>query len=211
MEDNKKDSIKYIESKSGHANITINEIYIHSNLDPLKEAQEIIERVEKTNTRFLILGLGAGHLVNELLESLEDNPSEIRVIEPYKSIINEYKKNYPEQSKKVIFHNNDNLEKLYHSRPFIDFIINKPTIIKLETVYEIKKDYFKKLLTYRSSQITKSFKPFIDESYANLIKIEHEDLSLKDYFSYVQESEPHITSKHLEILAFNEIISKEGI
>jgi hypothetical protein len=73
-------------AKSGHKIPVINDVHLHSSYDPIKEASAFIDKVIKQplQSNYLILGLGFGYHIKELVSRL--NQSNIKpnlvIIEP---------------------------------------------------------------------------------------------------------------------------------
>ncbi|MEK3643907.1 motility associated factor glycosyltransferase family protein [Aeribacillus sp. FSL M8-0235] len=74
-------------SKSGHKIVKINDYYLHSKYDPIKEAKRFAEKHFKKNFLHILFGIGAGYFAKELSEKLTEDEFLI-IVDPFEKIIN---------------------------------------------------------------------------------------------------------------------------
>ncbi len=207
MDDSNNLLIEELQSKSGHINLKINGVYIHSNLDPVLEAQEVVKNSTiKNDKEFLLFGLGAGHILDQLLKTSSEQTT-IHVIEPFTELINSYKSKSENWKKNVIFHSPSNIQNLFYNQSFIEFLNLKPSIIKVETIYEMKRDYFANFLKFRASNKISDFREILISKIADSIEIQHDSSTVSEYCDYIRKEEKHVTKDHFLFLAFNKITS----
>ena len=129
----------------------VNEIHLHSIYDPIKEACELAEKYRpalKGQKNILILGLGFGHHVREVLHILNEyhgNEGRILVVEPFKRVIEDCLTHNPtfETGKVKIIHETD-IERLYTTADFIEFLLTKPGIVYHQASFNAHSQFFKK-------------------------------------------------------------------
>ncbi|KGR90088.1 hypothetical protein CD30_13575 [Ureibacillus massiliensis 4400831 = CIP 108448 = CCUG 49529] len=73
--------VERLTAKSGVPTLKINDYYIHSKYDPIREAQQIAERQYTPHHAHIIFGYGCGYLVDALLSCFKHN-EELLVVDP---------------------------------------------------------------------------------------------------------------------------------
>lgn len=150
-------------------------IYLHSIYNPEKEAEILVSKFKEglsANTNILVLGLGFAYHINEIIKNSTSSKLKIMVIEPNKNIIETYLKLFKKPSQvQIKFYNK--IEEYFYDYELIDFLMLKPLIIKLETSFNLDKDFYKQFFTYRSHTSIDSYKN-------NLSKKWNEYFSTKD-------------------------------
>ena len=183
-------SLKVIVGRKNFPVPVVNDIYLHSLYDPLKEADSFVQKNKNRifqKNYFLILGLGFVYHVNRLIEELKKRGSEkwgVVVIEPNAKIFKECvdRKLITEDSRLKIFNGMD-IEELYAKKKLIDFMVLKPIVLVHETSYNLYLNYYKKFLNYRapceSKEISNGVKNQIMQEY--LLNCGEQDIfGLKD-------------------------------
>ena len=87
MFDIEKSNIQLAQNENGQYNLVFNSIPLHSTLDVLEEAKNIVKNIENKqnqNSIRILYGLGLGYLADEFCTSLEGN---IVIYEPNIEII----------------------------------------------------------------------------------------------------------------------------
>lgn len=168
----KSNDIQIIEADNGSLVPIVNSIYLHSVYNPEKEADQIIEKyaedINKKNV-FLILGLGFGYHVNSLIKKLNTKRATIIVIEPNRDLVSEYIEKFGQPLKFKIL-NTDNEKILFEIQEFVEILNSKPCIIKHETTFQLEKEFFKKLLTYRADSKMSSYRHLIDSNLSDFLE-----------------------------------------
>ncbi len=133
----------------------VNGIHLHSIYNPLKEAENLFEENKnliEQNNQFLVLGLGFGYHVLELIKRLEEkygNNYRILVIEPIEQLIEGSKENLQSCENLEIITGND-IEELYNDRKIINFLVQKPALLAHPASFNLSKDFFTSLLKFKS-------------------------------------------------------------
>ncbi|MDF2065822.1 6-hydroxymethylpterin diphosphokinase MptE-like protein [Bacillus sp. Cr_A10] len=78
---NKDFKIERILTKSGIMTVKVNGFFLHSKYDPLKEAEQFIEKKYKPNNLHILFGYGLGHFANKLKEKFNEQ-DELLIIDP---------------------------------------------------------------------------------------------------------------------------------
>lgn len=163
-------------SQDHHLIPLINAIPLHSLSDPILEAQDLLHKNFRSfddNEHILILGLGMGYHVTELLKKYyKRQQPQIFIIEPLKIVCEaclEYHSEIISQNITII--DSMPVHDLYQQNTFIDFLIQRPLILSHPPSLQLHKNYFKKLFTYKAS-------PYLSQDNALLTLP-----SLKEYFS----------------------------
>lgn len=77
-------------SKSGHVILKVNDYYLHSRYDPLREAQQIADHQYKRNYLHILFGLGSGYVAKAISQKLSEEEFLI-IIEPFEQVFEESK------------------------------------------------------------------------------------------------------------------------
>jgi len=74
-------SVEFLQAKNGDETLKINEYFIHSKYNPIKEAEQLVDRQYTPHHTHIIFGYGCGYIVEALLKrrSFEEN---IIVVDP---------------------------------------------------------------------------------------------------------------------------------
>ncbi len=163
-------------SKSGAMIIKENDVALCSTYDPLEEATAWVERANLKNIeQVVVLGLGAGHHIEELLKQ---NPKiKITVIDVRSELFDFFEKNYSLTADRV---------KLFNLREGIDFddriysFLEKfqPTILCFKPAWKNHEKYFSDLFasfTFRNlKMIERSLKEEMNNNVFDFSKLESE-------------------------------------
>lgn len=147
--------IKY--SKNKLAVPVVNNTYLHSSFNPIKEAESFIENhltTLKEKNKILVLGLGFGYHIDQIIHHLNNFHStyQIVVIEPNKQIVNGVKGFRPELLSKITVLSPSSPEELYESEIFVQFLMSKPGMISHPTSLNLNLDFFNRFLSYKADQ-----------------------------------------------------------
>ncbi len=158
------------------SSLVINGIHLHSEVDPYKEAEIFCNKYEKeifSNDVHIILGLGVGYHLNELIKRLykAEKKINILVIEPNKDMIANYQDDYSQFAEipGIQFYS-DKPDELYENESFINVLYKKPAILIHQNSYEANKEYFYSFLTYKASDNLADFRKNIDPELSLALK-----------------------------------------
>ena len=135
----------------------VNDIYLHSLYDPLREADSFIQKNRERildERYFLVLGLGFAYHIKRLISELKNRQLErwgIVVIEPNINTFTECvkRKLIPGDKELRVFKGMD-VDKLYEEKDLIDFMMLKPTVLVHDASYNLYLDYYKKFLNHKA-------------------------------------------------------------
>lgn len=75
-------------SKNGYEIFTINELFIHSKYDPIREAKLIVEKNFIPDVHYLLFGYGKGYIFDELLLNIKNSNARILIVDPLFDVTN---------------------------------------------------------------------------------------------------------------------------
>jgi hypothetical protein len=173
-------SHRFEESKSGHLVPVVDGVYMHSMLDPTKEARSLaeqyVEEIEK-NPVALIMGIGLGYHVHAIFESYkslyENNDNwELYVVEADSRNVMSYMEIqaglYPEISKRIkVFCSPVN--ELYQNPFFIEILLKKPLIIPHRPSYQKNLEYYHSVLKYKRDNRVSAIAPLLRKELRELV------------------------------------------
>jgi hypothetical protein len=203
------------QSKTGLSVPKVDNVYLHSTLDPIKEAEAFaktqITRTEKTNA-ILILGLGFGYHIQELQRLLSANDRKIRiaVIEPNRDLVELYLQNINAKPSFDIIANEDVIA-LYQEKAFVEILKLKPLIISHNNSFNSNKNFFSTLLSYRAShQVLDYVDRIDDDSFKNYLREQaSESDTLQNIIDRVSNTR-NISRNEKLLLAFAQTIGKQA-
>lgn len=74
-------------SKSGHEIIEVNGFLLHSKYNPIREAEQFVEKEYKENYLHILFGYGVGYIANILKEKLPVD--DFIIVEPIEELVND--------------------------------------------------------------------------------------------------------------------------
>lgn len=157
--DDKNSRLKIQTSRSGHPVPQLDEIYLHSVYNPIKEAASFADsqmELIKRKPNILILGLGFGYHIQEIisLQKVRFNNHKIVVIEPNKELVQMYKEHFHPNFEIYCY---DTVAQYFEDINFTNYLTLKPTIIKHDPSFNTNKDFYVNFLTYRAPNKIDSF------------------------------------------------------
>ena len=193
----------------------INDVYLHSIYDPQKESSELLKQyrdILDKSSSILILGLGYGYHVQEILRYFKSNNRKfcISVLEPSKNIIQDCLKYNRFQSNDIKIYCYPSLLKLFRSINFVKFILNKPSIIPHPPSFNLYREYFKEYFTYKFDQRLSYNLDLIDsKEMRDYFKDKDKSLSLFNYLNRVHKNKSFKQDIDFILSAFVESASKK--
>lgn len=155
-EQRKTPRIELLTSKSGTSVPRISGVYLHSMLDPKKEAEEFAQRnlnAIKESSSVVILGLGCGHHILETLKVGQrfHRKFSLTVIEPYTELISYLSNDLRTLLREDLFSIfcPANPVELFSNRAFLEVLLNSPKVIPHRPSFDLHRDYFNRFLAYR--------------------------------------------------------------
>jgi hypothetical protein len=202
-------------SKTGLKIPQIDNIYLHSTLDPIKEAEAFaktqIKRIEHANN-VIILGLGFGYHVKELqkLATASNLKIKFAVIEPNTELVDLYLQQIDSTPNFDIISNQD-VVALYQERSFFEILKHKPIIISHNNSFNANKNFFTSLLSYRASQQVLDYADRVeDQNFKTYLQsVAGESDTIENILDRITQSRKISTNDKL-LLAFSQITGRQS-
>jgi hypothetical protein len=155
MDDRTTTTLDIKTSRNGLPVPVVKGIHLHSVYNPAKEAEAFAEKyldTLKTNNHVLILGLGFGYHIDQIEKVLSDNHEHfnILVLEPNKKIVEGFKTFRAFKNTHITIIDHNEVEPLFESSEFINFLRQKPAIIKHDPSFNLEKTFYTKFLKYKA-------------------------------------------------------------
>ena len=182
----------------------VNDVYLHSLYDPIKEADVFIrknrEKIFQKNY-FLVLGLGFAYHVNRLVSDIKDRLADrwgVAVIEPNERVFKECMRlgMVPREKRLHIFKGMD-VQGLYAEKGLVDFMMLSPVVLVHETSYDLYLDYYKEFLNYRADTKAHEISRGVDSGNIRQYLLRHGD---DDIFSLKESVKEKVILSREEIL-----------
>jgi hypothetical protein len=155
-------AIKLHTTKSKDIVPIVNDVPVHSLLNPVREAEVFATNFMSqlsTNPNVLILGLGFGYHVEEIerLLNLKHKVYQISVIEGISDLALSCQ-SYRHLNPKISVFSNPNPEDIFFNQEFCEFLLKKPTLVMHPVLYKLNETYYRKILSRRAVSDTQLWK-----------------------------------------------------
>lgn len=195
-------------SRNGLSIPVVNGVYLHSVYNPQKEAESFVEKHEQILAKkknIIILGLGFGYHIEEVAKRMNQNGDyNIVVIEPNKNLVNLFEETRPFYDSNIQIICHESVEEFYVNESFVKFLTTKPGIIKLDTSFNLNKDFFKDFLTYKAKSELGHYKDYLTAESQSLLG--HRGDSLFNISREIKKQRFVNSKKDYLILALTEIV-----
>jgi hypothetical protein len=156
--------IEFRISKTGHLVPIVDQVFLHSIYDPIKEAEVFAESNAseiENNPCHLILGLGFAYhafKVLEKLKSLHGNKAQVIVIEANSKLVDRFISYAKDKNINVEFNIfTGDVSAIYSNDIFLKFLLKRPQVLVHRTSFQKDKDYYQQLLKYHAPQTIESY------------------------------------------------------
>jgi hypothetical protein len=201
------DDIKVEYTKEGHPVPIVNGVYLHSIFDPINEAKKFVtsnEKKIKTSENILVLGLGFGYHIEEIINYAKDNnvTKNIFILEPSTKLVDKFKR--LKDIKNITIINPKNMGELFEERLFIELLLKKPATLAHINSFNLNRIFFKQFLNWSANETP--------QSYLHLIKKDMKDSLANDarnfseLISEINRPGNEFTNNDFLLLGLNEII-----
>lgn len=189
-------------SKNGHKIPVLNDVHLHSSYDPIKEAISFVDKTIKqpASKNYLILGLGFGYHVRELVNRLQ-----LQKIDPQIVIIEPNSKVASDCFELGILGEQDHYyvigktpDEIYGNKDLTKFLLQKPQVVSHTASFNLYSDYFRDLLSYTAPCSKVDLLKRIESPTLNEYLSEKEFESTADLYQNIMESQEF--SSELDIL-----------
>ena len=196
------------EAKNNSPIIFGKDIYWGDSYHPAQEAKNIFEENNQKisqNNKVLLLGLGSGYLLKELIDYYlnENKYFEIYALEPYSEIIELVKKiqQIPSRENNINLIHLSNIEEIYENSDFQNFLNCKPVIIRDKKSFMQSPELFRKFLSYRAIRTNKAVmdkfeKYHIKEEYLQSLKVVSDKMPKIESFDDLLKSANWLTDRN---------------
>jgi hypothetical protein len=132
-------------AKSGHRIHKVNNYYLHSKYDPIREAAKFVERHYKKNHLHILFGMGSGYIAKALSEKMTEEEFLI-IVEPIESLADKQMERENQLERVIIIKGEDQelFEKIYE--PFVNTFGNRVSVICSPNYDKIYKNYYHSIL-----------------------------------------------------------------
>lgn len=202
-------------SKSGTPIAIIDGVHLHSAFNPIKEAELFIENhlsALKQKNKVLILGLGLGYHVQEVIKNLSSfhDDFQVVVIEPNARVAAECLTLYPALKNKIILYPGVEIKKLYQDVVFSSFLMSKPAVIVHQSSFNFHRDYFKNLLSFEAGSDLAFFRDQLNPELIHYFKRFPQEATLRDCLNTINNQEKLLSKEDFLMAALNSIITNSS-
>ena len=213
-------SFEIKESKTGLPIPVINGIHLHSTYDPEREAQKFCtnyDHIFSKKNKILVLGLGFGHHVIEIMNTLNrfhDGDFEISVIEPLIELVNEAIIQNPRLTdSRIKIYSSKKVDRLYANKNLISFFMKKPSVVAHPPSFNLFKDFYKSYLTYKAPNLLNNIVTDIENDELSFyLKEFSQEFSIEKCVNYIKNNKTYVENRlDFFLLAFDEITHSKTI
>lgn len=199
---------KLVKAKNGATVPYINEVYLHSMYDPYKEAQgfsKLHEQTLATKKNIIVLGLGFGYHIKEIAKTLGTHHDRYKVIviEPNERLYKDFTQSEGFTNPNIIALHTKSIDNLFRRRDFIEFLLQRPAIIKHDASFVLNRDFYTGLLKHKAHEEISTFENYSDH-YGRFVAPESE-MTLGDEINSLTKKK-RLDKRDLLLLAFNETL-----
>ncbi len=197
------------QSRNGLTVPVINEVFLHSIYNPIKEAEAFAETHSKSlayKDKIIVLGLGFGYHVEQLAKILNRNHNsfEILIVEPNSKLVDDFISTRGFEDKNIKIINAPNVTDLFGSLDFVSYLMQKPAIIKHDASFILNQEYYTQLLSYQAPKQINQFGTILSENSKNLFS-ERSANTVNDYIDSIKSEKSIRNRNEFLLLAINEI------
>ena len=206
-------------SRTNHKIPIVNGVHLHSVYNPINEAKVFTDRNEKVfknKNKTLILGLGLGYHIEKIILKMTEyhaDDFQIVIIEPIKKLIDDcYNLGIIDFAKIKIF-GGFSIDNLYQDIDFVNFLLQRPSIIAHPASFNLNNDYFKKLLSFVApNQINEISKTIKNQKLVNYLSLLPQEMDIDSCIDNVIKNK-NCLENDLDylLLAFSKMINQENI
>jgi hypothetical protein len=202
-------------SKSGHKVPVINDVHLHSSYDPIKEASAFIDKVIKQppQENYLILGLGFGYHVQELVSRLEKQN-----VTPQIVIIEPNNKTASDCFELEILGVHDHYyvvgktpDEIYGNKDLTQFLLQKPQVISHTASFNLYANYFRDLLSYNAPNFKEDLIKRVSSPTLSEYLCSQDFVSTDDLYENILQSDRFHSETDILIAAMLEITKNSDI
>ena len=202
--------LRIVKSQSGHNNLIVNGVEMHSRFNPVQEAYEQATELSdklKSSRRVLILGIGLGYHIQQIEFKMREFHSvpEIVVIEPNEQVAVCAQQSHiiPQKFVRVLY--GQKIENYYRDSRFVQFLQNKPLIIPHKPTLDLEQDFFKRFLKYEASKKIKEVLPVLDQRLQGFFTEVNHEITLYQFLEDIEQQDT-FSQDNFKLLAFKKLL-----
>lgn len=205
-------SLEIKSAKSGNPIAVIDGVHLHSAFNPVKEAELFVENhlnALKQKNKVLVLGLGLGYHVQEIIKNLSsfhDN-FQIVVIEPSAHVAAECLTLYPTLKNSIVLYPGVEIKKLYQDITFSSFLMSKPAMIVHQSSFNFHQEYFKNLLSFEAGKDLAFYRDQLNPALIHYFKKFPQEATLSDCLATINNQEKLLSKEDFLLAALGSIIT----
>lgn len=208
-------SLEIKSSKSGNPIAIIDGVHLHSAFNPVKEAELFIENhlsALKQKNKVLILGLGLGYHVQEVVKNLKSfhDDFQVVVIEPNARVAAECLTLYPALKNDIVLYPGVDVKKLYQDKTFATFLMSKPAMIVHQSSFNFHQVYFKNLLSFEAGKDLAFFRDQLNPELIHYFKRFPQEATLSDCLNTINNQEKLLSKEDFLMAALACIVREEN-
>jgi len=200
-------------SRNGLTVPVINGVYLHSIFNPMKEA-EAFGKIQAENLKYknkaLILGLGFGYHVEEIarIMSAKNNDFEIVILEPNERLVEDFigTRDFEDKNIKIVC--KQKVKELFNDWNFVQFLMDKPCIIKHDASYVLEKEFYSSFLAYQAPKDIVNYKENLSQNSKDIFST-RDERSLQSFTESILNSRKILNHNEFLLLALNEVANME--
>jgi hypothetical protein len=205
--------IEVKEARNGLPIPVINGIHLHSIYNPTKEAETFATSHEEhlmRNSNILVLGLGFGYHIHELDLVLKKyhNNRKIIVIEPNEELVKLFNSRFEYDTGRVLIKTGEDISSYYKNEDVVNFLIQRPYIIKHDTSFNLQLNFYKAFLSYTAPTRINQYLDLMNVQTRGLFD-NNTDLTLEQYIKNVSQKKNQVSRHDYILLALNEIKNRK--
>jgi hypothetical protein len=213
MDDRTTNTLDIKTSRNGLPVPILKGIHLHSVYNPAKEAEAFAEKYKETlkaNNYVLVLGLGFGYHIDQIEKILSEYHEHfnILVLEPNKEIADGFKTFRAFKNTHITILNHNKVEPLFESSEFINFLRQKPAIIKHDPSFNLEKTFYTKFLKFKApTDVAKYVNRLSDILQMYLTDFEDLEKPISEVISEIKQHRGIQNRFDFGLLAFDSLIN----
>lgn len=202
-------------SKSSHIIPKVNDVYLHSSLDPIKEAQTFaqVQMARLTeNSKILILGLGFGYHIQAIAQCYYEKfktHAEILVIEPCRELVDAYQLNSNNKLNFSIITSTD-IEEVFRDEKLISHLSSKPIIVSHSNSFNLSKAFFAGFLSFRTGKEIGTFFQHLNNKAQKSLESVDMQMNIDEYLDELSNKRDLSQGQQL-LLAFKKMTQSQVV
>lgn len=210
-------SIDFRLSKTGHLVPVVDQIYLHSIYDPIKEADQFVEKHQLELAKSpcaLVLGLGFAYHIEQMVafhRRQHQGQSQIMVVEYRQDLVEKFIDDRKQKKVPMNFQIvTGDVHKIFQMEFFLQFLLKKPSVLLHAPSYQKDQDYYQQLLNFRAHRSFQEDFPLLRSSLQQALQEQSlEKGTLEQVAQHLYRKNELEKSDHL-LLFFHDLMQGEA-